>query len=200
MGQNWIVCRLLMLRNPIPRLPMAHQEHEILAALKSEFRNTKPDFSSRSLVVKGAKPKMSRPKHITHPARITFRSAQPTSHRLGIGRRQFLAACATALAGGTAATLLGDDQRPLGKKAEQKTVEIDIRDGAALQSELDRHAGSGRRVRLKSAREITCLVQEQMIGGEKSIHPLLVPAGVHLDLQGSTLHLDCRSNSYGLRL
>jgi hypothetical protein len=39
-----------------------------------------------------------------------------------------------------------------------------------------------------------------MIGGEKSVHPLLIPAGVHLDLQGSTLQLDCRFNSYGVRL
>jgi hypothetical protein len=80
------------------------------------------------------------------------------------------------------------------------TIEIDVADGAALQSELDRHSGSGNLLRVKSVREITCHVQEQMIDGEKSIHPLLVPPGVHLDLQGSTLLLDCRSNSYGVRL
>jgi hypothetical protein len=142
---------------------------------------------------------MSRVQDISRPGRIPARSSRSNGHSGEVGRRQFLTACATALAGSTAMTLLGDDQRP-GKKAEQKTVEINVDDGATLQSELDRHAGSGSRVRLKSAREITCLVQEQMIGGEKSIHPLLIPRGVHLDLQGSTLQLDCRSNSYGVRL
>src|SRR5262249_41151733 len=33
-----------------------------------------------------------------------------------------------------------------------------------------------------------------------SIHALLIPAGVTLDLNGSTLVLDLRSNSYGVRL
>lgn len=143
---------------------------------------------------------MYRPKSNSPPAGIPFRTGRPNSNCGQIGRRQFLAACAGALASSTATTLLGDDPRTAGKKADQKTVEINIADGAALQSELDRHAGSGSRVLLKSAREITCLVQEQMIGGEKSAHPLLIPAGVHLDLQGSTLQLDCRSNSYGVRL
>src|SRR5262245_13241794 len=110
-------------------------------------------------------------------------------------RRNFLASCASALAGTTAARLLAQDRKQTGK-----TIEIDVVDGAALQSELDRHAGTGNLLQLKSARDITCLVQEQMFDGEKSIHPLLVPPGVHLDLQGATLLLDCRSNSYGLRL
>src|SRR6185503_1834483 len=79
-------------------------------------------------------------------------------------------------------------------------VVIGVQDGTALQAELDRHAGTWNILKLKSAREITCLVQEQMIEGEKSIHPLLIPPKVQLDLQGSTLQLDCRSNSYGVRL
>jgi hypothetical protein len=115
-------------------------------------------------------------------------------------RRQFLAGCAGALAGGTAARVLGEDQRPPAKIAGRKTIEIDVEHGAALQFALDRQAGAGNLVRLKSAREITCLVQEQTVGGERSVHPLLVPPGVHFDLQGSTLLLDCRSNSYGVRL
>jgi hypothetical protein len=142
---------------------------------------------------------MSRVQDISRPARIPTRPGQSNWHSGEIGRRQFLTACGGALAGSVAATLRGEDPQPA-KNAAQKIVEIDVDHGTALQSELDRHVGSGSRLRLKSAREITCLVQEQIIGGEKSIHPLLIPAGVHLDLQGSTLQLDCRSNSYGVRL
>jgi hypothetical protein len=115
-------------------------------------------------------------------------------------RRQFLAACGTALANSTALRWLVADENPPDKKAAQAVVEIEVSDGRALQNALDRHAGSGNLVRVKSAREITCLVQEQIVEGERSVHPLLVPPGVHLDLQGSTLQLDCRSNSYGVRL
>jgi hypothetical protein len=112
----------------------------------------------------------------------------------------FLAACVGALAGGTAKNLLGEDQPAANKDTKPKTIEIDIEHGKALQAELDRHSGAGVVLRLKSPREIICLVQEQIVGGEKSLHPLLVPEGVHLDLQGATLQLDCRSNSYGVRL
>lgn len=79
-------------------------------------------------------------------------------------------------------------------------VEIDPTSGAELQAELNRHTGSRNTLRLKKPRELVCLVREELVEGEKSVQPLLIPAGVNLDLQGAILLLDCRSNSYGVRL
>lgn len=115
-------------------------------------------------------------------------------------RRSFVAALAGALTTAATASAGEDTETRKVGKPDQESVEISADNGAELQAELHRHAGSGRLVRLKSARELTCLVLEEMISGEKSIHPLLIPERVHLDLQGSTLLLDCRSNSYGVRM
>lgn len=115
-------------------------------------------------------------------------------------RRTFLTTCIGAMTATVAATAIGKDDLPTGTNPARKTVEIDADSGGSLQALLNRHAGSGAELRLKSPRPIPCLVQEQIIDGEKSIHPLLLPPGVHLDLQGATLQLDFRSNSYGVRL
>ncbi|MFN0050885.1 MAG: hypothetical protein ACKV0T_01755 [Planctomycetales bacterium] len=83
---------------------------------------------------------------------------------------------------------------------EESEVEVEAADGEALQAVLDRHAGSGAALRLANPGPITCRVLEQTLEGEKSIHALLIPAGVRLNLNGATLNLDLRSNSYGVRL
>lgn len=116
---------------------------------------------------------------------------RPTPHR-----RSFLTAMAGGLVTATAAKAWAD----LAGKPTGETVEIDVADGKSLQSELHRHAGTGRLVRLRPGKEVVCVVLEEDVSGEVSRHPLLIPSGVHLDLQGSTLLLDCRSNSYGVRL
>ena len=41
---------------------------------------------------------------------------------------------------------------------------------------------------------------ESVVGDEISRHALLIPPGIELDLNGSTLTLDLRSNSHGVRL
>ncbi|WP_157605400.1 hypothetical protein [Schlesneria paludicola] len=79
-------------------------------------------------------------------------------------------------------------------------VLVGVADGAELQRELHRHTGLNHAVRLAKATTLTCFVQEEIVGGEKSVHGLLIPEGVMLDLNGSTLQLDLRSNSYGVRL
>ena len=78
---------------------------------------------------------MSRPNHISRPTRIPYWSGRSTSSDDEIGRRQFLTACASALASSTATTLLADDPQPPGEKAVHKTVEINVGHGAPLQSE-----------------------------------------------------------------
>lgn len=106
------------------------------------------------------------------------------------------------------ATTAGCLTLPLGFRTEllwanglaDQIVEIGPASGEELQRELNQYAKSGKTVRLKTPRELTCLVHDQIVAGEKSIQPLLIPEGVHLDLQGATLLLDCRSNSYGVRL
>src|SRR5262249_28899034 len=95
----------------------------------------------------------------------------------------------------------GDDQpAAAGEPSVEKVATVGPADGAELQRELYRHEGSDYCVRIDPARELTCVVREDMVGDEKSIHALLVPEGVQLDLNGSTLRLDLRSNSYGVRL
>lgn len=89
--------------------------------------------------------------------------------------------------------------------APKDPLPIDPATGDDLQAQLNRHDGTGQTLRINSPRTLTCFVHEQLLPTpygtpEKSIQPLLIPAGVHLDLNGSTLLLDCRSNSYGIRL
>src|SRR5262245_55515598 len=139
----------------------------------------------------------------SHPDSVVPRpdSSNPNCGWVGLPhRRRFLTACASAVAGSVAARLVGDDQLRPDKNAEPKTIEIDIDHGGAPQSEQEGAAVAGNLVRVKRPREIVCLVQQQIIGVEMSIHALLVPPAVHLDLQGSTRQLDCRSNCYGVRL
>ena len=93
-----------------------------------------------------------------------------------------------------------DDLQPAAAKAVFRDVTIDVATGAALQQELHRHTGLNHCARLAKPITLTCFVQEEVVGGEKSIHGLLIPEGVILDLNGGTLQLDLRSNSYGVRL
>ncbi len=86
------------------------------------------------------------------------------------------------------------------ESAPRKSVVISVRDADELQSALDRYAGTHVRLRLQRPVEITCRVREVPLSGQVSRHPLLVPRDVHLDLSDSTLLLDLRSNSYGIRL
>lgn len=73
-------------------------------------------------------------------------------------------------------------------------------DAASLQRFLLQHAGQSCIVRLPKEQSVTCTVREDIVGNEKSIHALLVPERIQLDLNQGTLLLDLRSNSYGVRL
>lgn len=75
-----------------------------------------------------------------------------------------------------------------------------ISNGAELQQALDMQADQGDRVRLSQATSLRCTPLECVIGDEVSRHALLIPAGIDLDLNGSTLLLDLRVNSHGVRL
>jgi hypothetical protein len=127
---------------------------------------------------------------------------------MSLDRRRFLAGTASILAGARVgrAAYASDNHfaRAPASNCEpavaEEVITVNVADGAELQRELNVHAGTGRCVRIGQPGTFTCLVREEMVGGEKSIHPLLVPEGVQLDLNGATLHLDLRSNSYGVRL
>ena len=82
--------------------------------------------------------------------------------------------------------------------AGPKPLVVTAIDGAALQKAMDRH--TGRTVRISEPTTITCSVLESVVGDEISRHALLIPPGIELDLNGSTLTLDLRSNSHGVRL
>lgn len=114
-----------------------------------------------------------------------------------LDRRRFLAGAASLLTGPLVCRAAGGDQN---QPAPHEVVSVNVVDGQELQLALNRHAGAKRTVRIAEPKTLTCVVREEMIGGEKSIHPLLVPEGVELDLNGATLQLDLRSNSYGVRL
>lgn len=126
-------------------------------------------------------------------------------------RRQFLAHSA-ALASTFVANPLGyppwaagaDPLLTVGAAAigdtNQRIVAVDVATGDELQRSLQAHAGSGSCLRIAKPVSLTCQVNEEDLGAEKSIHALLIPHGVQLDLNGSTLLLDLRSNSYGVRL
>jgi hypothetical protein len=111
-------------------------------------------------------------------------------------RRRFLAEAAYVVA----VPLVERVARGGNPEPAEKVVTVGVADGAELQRELYRHGGSDCCVRIDRPRELTCAVREDMVGDEKSIHAILVPEGVRLDLNGSTLLLDLRSNSYGVRL
>ncbi|MBS0265828.1 MAG: hypothetical protein JSS02_28110 [Planctomycetes bacterium] len=79
-------------------------------------------------------------------------------------------------------------------------IDVEAADGQELQTVLNRHVKSEQCLRLARNSVVKCAVREDQLGDEKSVHALLVPEGVRLDLNGSTLLLDLRSNSYGVRL
>lgn len=79
-------------------------------------------------------------------------------------------------------------------------VSADVTNGEELQRVLNDNAGQSRCVRLTKDRTITCSMREEIFRGEKSLHAILIPENVRLDLNGSTLRLDLRSNGYGVRL
>ncbi len=121
-------------------------------------------------------------------------------------RRQFLAQSAGVLVGSVAwRGLLASDDKPadtsIGLRiVTEKIIPIDVTTADDLQQALHRHAGTNHTLRIERPVSLTCAVREEIINDEKSIHPLLIPQGVRLDLNGSTLLLDLRSNSYGVRL
>ncbi|MBL8817464.1 MAG: right-handed parallel beta-helix repeat-containing protein [Planctomyces sp.] len=73
-------------------------------------------------------------------------------------------------------------------------------DGTSLQMILNQQAQHGGEVRIQEKAELICSVQESLVHGEISRHALLIPEGVQLDLNSSTLLLDLRSNGHGVRL
>src|SRR6476469_6754856 len=82
------------------------------------------------------------------------------------------------------ATLAHADEPSAAKKSQdQPTDPVRVRDGDELQRLLDNKAASGGGVvRLARDSELTCLVRHVPIARETSIHALLVPQGVALDL------------------
>ncbi len=86
-------------------------------------------------------------------------------------------------------------------ESKQGSLEIvDVINGADLQVALDERARNPCTLRIRQSAELTCLVQESKVGDEISRHALLIPENIILDLNGSTLLLDLRSNSHGVRL
>lgn len=79
-------------------------------------------------------------------------------------------------------------------------ISINVHTGDALQKALNKQALTGGLVRIDPPATITCVVREDKVVGEVSRHALLIPDRVQLDLNGSTLLLDLRSSSYGIRL
>jgi hypothetical protein len=125
---------------------------------------------------------------------------------MNVNRRQFLSGATTGFAAAwaipTQAAFAPADEPNAGQKAEGKPVAtISVASADDLQQALDSQAVmGGGTVRLSRENNVTCLVRQASVGGETSIHALLVPPGVELDLNGSRLSLDLRSSSYGVRL
>ena len=82
--------------------------------------------------------------------------------------------------------------------AKPKPLVVTVSDGAALQRAMDRYPSG--KVRISEPTTLHCSVLESVVHGEVSRHALLIPPGVELNLNGSTLVLDLRSNSHGVRL
>ena len=125
---------------------------------------------------------------------------------MNTNRRRFLSDAAkgitTAWAIPTHAAFAQAGEPSAGKKAEDKPVaSVNVRSGDDLQQAMDKQSVvGGGIIRLSRENNVTCLVRHAAVAGETSIHALLVPEAVELDLNGSTLLLDLRSNSYGVRL
>ncbi len=121
-------------------------------------------------------------------------------------RRRFLTSATAGVAAGWAMPIgsafsQADEPATRAKAASAPVTTVSVHDGDELQRALDqqRTMGGGT-VRLSGEKEITCLVRQASVAGETSIHALLVPEGVELDLNGSKLLLDLQSSSYGVRL
>ncbi len=125
---------------------------------------------------------------------------------MNVNRRRFLSSATAGVAAAWAmpsgAGFAYADEPSAAKKTEEKPGEpVSVRDGSELQRVMDKQAEKGGGVvRLSRDSNLTCLVRQMPVARETSIHALLVPEGVKLDLNGSTLLLDMRSNSYGVRL
>lgn len=80
--------------------------------------------------------------------------------------------------------------------------EIAPRDGAELQHELFRAQGRGDTLRLATPRTLVLPLREEVVGSRREIsrQALLIPPETRLDLNGSTLRLELRSNGHGVRL
>jgi hypothetical protein len=136
-------------------------------------------------------------------AALTPSRKEPT---MNVNRRQFLSDATTGVAAAwaipTHVTFAQANEPNVAKKGDDKpAVFVDVRSGADLQHAMEKQSAmGGGTVRLSRENSITCLVRQDSVAGEMSTHALLVPEGVELDLNGSTLLLDLRSNSYGVRL
>jgi len=84
--------------------------------------------------------------------------------------------------------------------AEVQTLVVEVTNGAELQVVLARHAAKDGKVRIGKPNSLVCTALESIIDGETSRHALLISNGIDLDLNGSTLLLDLRLNSHGVRL
>ena len=121
-------------------------------------------------------------------------------YAMNVSRRQFLSATAAGAAAWSIpmpAAFAQADELDAGQKAADKLASpLSVGSGDDLQHAMDRQSTMGGGVvRLGQAEDITCVVRQVPVAGETSIHALLVPKGVELDLNGSTLLLDLRSNS-----
>ena len=77
-------------------------------------------------------------------------------------------------------------------------LDIKVSDGASLQEAMDMHEHAI--LRISEPTTVHCSVLESVVQGQVSRHALLIPPHVDLNLNGSTLVLDLRSNSHGVRL
>jgi hypothetical protein len=128
--------------------------------------------------------------------------------RLELDRRRFLS---TGLALACAGPGLAQDQAtpsahagsPLGTGPSSGLIlPISPRDGAELQAALWRHTETGNTLQLPAGSTLILPPREERVGPDRetSRHPLLIPPGVRLDLNGATLLLELTVNCHGVRL
>lgn len=116
-----------------------------------------------------------------------------------LNRRQFVECSVAMLAGAAAMGRVGDSVAQTPQTGDQ-VVKLQPGTADELQKALFQHRNSKTTVQLPRGMTLKCPVREDRVGDETSPHPLLIPERVTLDLNESTLLLDLRSNSYGLRL
>lgn len=134
--------------------------------------------------------------------------------RLPCDRRQFLSlglalCCGTGRSDGTRALAAGQPgETPRAKPTlgpgpgSGQILPIAPRDGTELQAALWRQAETGHTLQLPPQATLTLTPREERLGPHRELsrHPLLIPPGVRLDLNGATLLLEFTANSYGVRL